>query len=103
VSRSWSNVGDFPILVAPGISRRTYPAHRLGPRARQASIHPRWRALNFPCGLRRIENGSHYVRDVACGEDASRIHKNPDIVARIRSFAYNLIRETGCQNIKNAR
>jgi predicted transposase YbfD/YdcC len=43
------------------------------------------------------------VRDVAFGEDASRIRKNPDIVARIRSFAYNLLRATGCQNIKNAR
>jgi len=27
----------------------------------------------------RIENGSHYVRDVAFAEDASRIRKNPDI------------------------
>jgi predicted transposase YbfD/YdcC len=37
----------------------------------------------------RIENGSHYVRDAAFAEDASRIRKNPDIVARLRSFAYN--------------
>jgi len=51
----------------------------------------------------RIENSSHYVRDVAFAEDASRIRKNPDIVARIRSFAYNLLRADGCQNIKNAR
>jgi predicted transposase YbfD/YdcC len=51
----------------------------------------------------RIENGSHYVRDTAFAEDASRIRKNPDIVARLRSFAYNLLRATGCQNIKNAR
>jgi predicted transposase YbfD/YdcC len=51
----------------------------------------------------RIENGSHYVRDVAFGEDASRIRTSPDIVARLRSFAYNLLRETGCDNIKNAR
>jgi len=50
-----------------------------------------------------IENGSHYVRDTAFAEDASRIRKNPDIVARLRSFAYNLLRATGCQNIKNAR
>lgn len=51
----------------------------------------------------RIENGSHYVRDVAFGEDASRIRKNPDIVARLRSFAYNLIRASGAHNIKNTR
>jgi predicted transposase YbfD/YdcC len=51
----------------------------------------------------RIENGSHYVRDTAFAEDASRIRKNPDIVARLRSFAYNQLRASGCDNIKNAR
>ena len=51
----------------------------------------------------RIDNGSHYVRDTAFAEDASRIRKNPDIVARLRSFAYNLIRAPGCDNIRNAR
>ncbi len=50
-----------------------------------------------------IENGSHYVRDAAFAEDASRIRKNPDIVARLRSFAYNLIRAEGGSNIRNAR
>jgi hypothetical protein len=43
------------------------------------------------------------VRDIAFAEDASRIRKNPDIVARLRSFAYNLLRASGCDNIKNAR
>jgi hypothetical protein len=51
----------------------------------------------------RIENGSRYVRDVAFAENASRIRKNPDIVARLRSFAYNLLRADGCDNIENAR
>jgi hypothetical protein len=51
----------------------------------------------------RIENGCHYVRDTAFAEDASRIRKNPDIVARLRSFAYNLIRARRCENIRNAR
>jgi hypothetical protein len=51
----------------------------------------------------RIENGSHYVRDVVFHEDASRIRKKPDIVARLRSFAYNLIRASGADNIKNTR
>jgi predicted transposase YbfD/YdcC len=51
----------------------------------------------------RIENGSHYVRDAAFAEDASRIRKNPDIVARLRSFAYNLIRASGEDNIQDAR
>lgn len=51
----------------------------------------------------RIENASHYVRDVAFAEDASHIRKNPGIAARPRSFAYNLLRAAGCDNIKNAR
>ena len=51
----------------------------------------------------RIQNGSHYVRDTAFAEDASRIRKNPDIAARLRSFAYNLIRAAGGSNIRNAR
>jgi len=36
----------------------------------------------------RIENGSHYIHDIA---------------ARLRTFAYNLLRAAGCDNIKNAR
>jgi hypothetical protein len=32
-------------------------------------------------------------------KDASRIRKNPDIAARLRSFAYNLIRASGDDNI----
>ena len=51
----------------------------------------------------QIENASHYVRDVAFEEDASRIRKNPDIVARLRSFAYNLIRASGANTIQHAR
>jgi hypothetical protein len=43
------------------------------------------------------------VRDVAFAEDASRIRENPDIAARLRSFAYNLPRANGRDNMKNAR
>ncbi|MDD3287462.1 MAG: ISAs1 family transposase [Alphaproteobacteria bacterium] len=39
-----------------------------------------------------IENKLHYTRDVTLGEDASRIRKNPGVFARIRSFAYNILR-----------
>ena len=39
-----------------------------------------------------IENKSHYTRDVTLCEDASRIRKNPGIFARMRSFAYNILR-----------
>jgi predicted transposase YbfD/YdcC len=39
-----------------------------------------------------IENRCHYPRDVAFDEDASRIRANPGIFARLRSFAYNILR-----------
>ncbi len=41
---------------------------------------------------RDIENRSHYPRDVAFDEDASRIRANPGIFARLRSFAFNILR-----------
>ncbi len=39
-----------------------------------------------------IENTSHYSRDVTMGEDASRIRCNPGVFARLRSFAYNILK-----------
>jgi predicted transposase YbfD/YdcC len=42
----------------------------------------------------RIENTSHYSRDVTMGEDASRIRTNPGIFARLRSFASTSSRPT---------
>jgi predicted transposase YbfD/YdcC len=72
----------------------------------------------------RIENGSHYVRDTtfaedactfaedactfaedACpfAEDACRTRKNPGILARLRSFASNILRFNGASNIKDTR
>ena len=51
----------------------------------------------------RIENSSHNVRDVTFAEDASRIRKNPDIAACLRSFAYNLLGDGDHDTIKNAR
>lgn len=39
-----------------------------------------------------IENRLHYVRDVTFQEDHSRIRQNPGVFARLRSFAYNILR-----------
>ncbi len=40
----------------------------------------------------KIENTSHYSRDVTMGEDRSRIRMNPGVFARLRSFAFNILK-----------
>ena len=50
-----------------------------------------------------IENKSHYTRDVTLREDASRIRKNPGIFARMRSFAYNILRRNQSDTIAQDR
>ena len=40
----------------------------------------------------KIENTSHYSRDVTLGEDRSRIRTNPGVFARLRSFAFNVLK-----------
>jgi hypothetical protein len=51
----------------------------------------------------RIENSSHYTRDVTLREDASRIRKNPGIFARLRSFAYNILRSNQSDTVAQDR
>jgi len=50
-----------------------------------------------------IENRLHYTRDTTMGEDASRVRKNPAIMARIRSFAANILRANKVTNMADAR
>ncbi len=49
-----------------------------------------------------VENQNHYIRDVSMFEDASRIRINPGIFARLRSFALNILRANGENNIADA-
>lgn len=51
----------------------------------------------------RIENTLHYTRDVTFLEDHSRIRTNPGIFARIRSFAYNILRCHRTSSFNQAR
>jgi len=39
-----------------------------------------------------VENALHYTRDVTFHEDQSRIRHKPGVFARLRSFAYNILR-----------
>ena len=41
---------------------------------------------------RHVENTLHYTRDVTFQEDHSRIRNKPGVFARLRSFAYNILR-----------
>ena len=50
-----------------------------------------------------IENRSHYVRDGSFREDSSRIRCNPAIFARLRSFASNILRFNGVENVCDTR
>lgn len=49
-----------------------------------------------------IENSNHYVKDVSLHEDFSRIRKNPENIATLRSFALNLLRLNHESNISQA-
>lgn len=49
-----------------------------------------------------IENSNHYVRDVSLREDFSRVRKNPENVATLRSFALNILRMNDETNISQA-
>jgi predicted transposase YbfD/YdcC len=57
--------------------------------------------LTWARGHWSIENGSHYVRDVTLGEDASRVRKGsgPEVMAAIGNAAIGFLRSTGAMNI----
>lgn len=50
----------------------------------------------------KIENKNHYVKDVTLHEDFSRIRKNPENIACLRSFALNVLRYNGIENVSQA-
>jgi predicted transposase YbfD/YdcC len=50
-----------------------------------------------------IENTSHYSRDVTFGEDRSRIRINPSVFARLRSFAFNILKANKTSTISQDR
>lgn len=76
----------FTRNAATGLLRQTaetafYAASAMVSAARAApAIRGHW----------RVENTSHYVRDVTFGEDRSRIRTNPGVFARLRSFSFNI-------------
>jgi len=51
----------------------------------------------------RIENTSHYSRDVTLSEDRSRIRTNPGVFARLRSFAFNILKANQTDTLSQDR
>lgn len=51
----------------------------------------------------KIENTSHYSRDVTLGEDCSRIRTNPGVFARLRSFAFNILKANQIDTLSQDR
>ena len=51
----------------------------------------------------KIENTSHYSRDVTLGEDRSRIRTNPGGFARLRSFAFNILKANQTDTLSQDR
>ncbi len=51
----------------------------------------------------RIETTSHYSRDVTLGEDRSRIRTNPGVFARLRSFAFNILKANQTDTLSQDR
>ncbi len=80
----WNMAGETSYHV----SNAVFSAHASG-----AAIRAHW----------GIENRHHYPRDVTMGEDACRVRKNPGILARIRSFAANIMRANNVTNMTDAR
>ncbi len=51
----------------------------------------------------RVETTSHYSRDVTFGEDRSRIRYNPGVFARLRSFAFNILKANSSTTLSQDR
>ena len=51
----------------------------------------------------KIENTSRYSRDVTLGEDRSRIRTNPGVFARLRSFAFNILKANRTDTLSQDR
>ena len=49
-----------------------------------------------------IENRDHHVRGRVLREDDSRIRRKPGVLARLRSFALNILRANGVTNVSEA-
>lgn len=83
-TRLWSSTAE----VAYYLANSPIPAH-----CAATAIRGHW----------HIENTLHYTRDVTFQEDLSRIRHNPGVFARLRSFAYNILRRNATSTFSQDR
>jgi predicted transposase YbfD/YdcC len=97
VGTAWEDHVAAIIQVERTVHKRN-PATGLWATSFETSFYLSNRRIKGPHAARKIrehwgiETRQHYVRDVTMAEDASRIRNNPGIFARMRSFAYNILR-----------
>ena len=80
----WQRSSEITLYLANGVLTATCAAD---------AVRSHW----------RIENTSHYSRDVTMGEDASRIRTKPGIFARLRSFAFNILKASRLSTLRQDR
>ena len=80
----WQRSSEITLYLANGVLTATCAAD---------AVRSHW----------QIENTSHYSRDVTMGEDASRIRTKPGIFARLRSFAFNILKASRLSTLRQDR
>ena len=93
----WSSLAGAVIRVERDVLTRSAKTG-LWHRSTETALYLATTAISAVCAASairdhwRVENTSHYSRDVTMGEDRSRIRINPGVFARLRSFAFNILK-----------
>jgi hypothetical protein len=74
--------------IALCVANAALPAERAA-----AAIRAHW----------KIETTSHHSRDATLGEDRSRTRTNPGVFARLRSFAFNILKANRTDTLSQDR
>ena len=93
----WSSLVSAVIRVERDVLTRSAKTG-LWHRSTETALYLATTAISAVCAASairdhwRVENTSHYSRDVTMGEDRSRIRINPGVFARLRSFAFTILK-----------
>ena len=93
----WSSLVSAVIRVERDVLTRSAKTG-LWHRSTETALYLATTAISAVCAASairdhwKVENTSPYSRDVTMGEDRSRIRINPGVFARLRSFAFNILK-----------